>query len=106
MDLQQQGKNYTNFIERIVYKGADKKKLNIKEFKKEIYSSYEYAILCVAQEIMNRDIEKAYLSPEEIIGDLQVMLKDAFQEIRTKAFIKTRTLEVEHILKEYEEAKK
>lgn len=77
---------YISLIKKLHYKQDNPKKFNQKDFLKEIRASFFYSKLIFCQSLLI-DIKDGKLTKDELYGELQIGLKDAYDSYKKECHL-------------------
>ena len=80
-----------------LYKGCDKKKVSREWYERDLKGAFFYGIVCANQEILNTNHREPY-EGDELIGELQLLTKEAYEISRKQMKLKIPPLSLERIM--------
>lgn len=97
---------YANDTTKNLFGIADKKKIQSKFVKKHLKANANFGAMILAQAILVNHYKGNYETVDEMIGDLQIILKETHNAIRKGINLEVNEYTIEQIMKECEATKK
>lgn len=90
--------NYTQGVTRIHFGDAEKKQVKRDKIYKELLNACRYGKVDVLQLILERNKAGLYSTKDELVGDLQIELKDNYDRMRKSFKMRVPNLTIENLI--------